>query len=144
MANRTTTRPLAPIEKKAVAGPTAAVLGGYIVWLVFTIWPNLKTYVTPEAAAQMPVVVGGILAALAAYVAPHTSRPDLPSVQPAPAQALGGQGGQSSFRSGTGQTHIVVHGGDPVSPSGGAGGGGVPLRPGPDSTPEAGGAWPAE
>jgi len=66
-----------PVESKAVAGPTTAALVGYISWAIITFVPGVKDNVPADLQGQIPVVVGAVLAAIAAYYAPHTHRPDL-------------------------------------------------------------------
>lgn len=149
MAQRTTTRQSGPIETKPVVGVSTTILIGYVLTLVFQIWPNLRQYVTPEVSQQLPIVIGGVLGAIAAYWAPHTHRPDLPPVIP-PAITGGGSGGgeyarepspaasgsASSFHSDTGEVNVIAHGGAPARPSAAFGGGGASS-----STPDEG-AWP--
>jgi hypothetical protein len=142
MAKGTTTRASGPIETKPVVGLTTAVLIGYALSITFAIWPNLRTYVTPEVSQQLPIVIGGIIGAIAAYKAPHTHRPDLVPVQPAPGQ----RSGNTAFipRSGTGSTNVITHdsGAAPTALSATGGGGGT-SSPGPTpGGPGPGRAWP--
>lgn len=71
-----------PIETKPAAGLSATVVIGYALALVFAIWPNFAARVPDDLKLQLPVVIGAILGAAAAYFAPHTNRPDLPPVVP--------------------------------------------------------------
>jgi hypothetical protein len=67
----------APIESKAVAGPTTAVIIGYICWAILTFVPHAATAIPADLQGQLPVVIGAVFGAIAAYRAPHTHRPDL-------------------------------------------------------------------
>jgi len=70
------------IETKAAAGPTTALIAGYISWAVIEFVPGVKNNVPADLQSQLPVVIGAALGWLAAYRAPHTHRPDLPPLEP--------------------------------------------------------------
>jgi hypothetical protein len=69
--------PGGPIESKAVAGPLATFLGGYLAWALLYFVPGLDTTFPDDIKGQLPFVFAGALAALAAWLAPHTDRPDV-------------------------------------------------------------------
>ena len=81
-----------PIETKTQAGAISAAASGVILWL-------LQTYVfkgnMPQGIESLVyLIVPGVLAGAAAYLAPHTPRPDLapvpvtaPPLPPAPPAA---------------------------------------------------------
>lgn len=80
---------MGPIEQKAVAGPGGALVFGYAAWAAISYIPVVKTWFPADIQAQIPVYIGFLFAGLAAYLAPHTHRPDLPVPPPkqtAPAQ----------------------------------------------------------
>ena len=64
----------APIETKAVAGPFVTLLAGYTAWALLYFVPGLDTALPSDIKGQLPVVVAGLLAAIATYLAPHTDR----------------------------------------------------------------------
>lgn len=66
-----------PIEQKAVAGPTATLIAGYISWALITYIPGAKDTFPADIQAQLPVFVAFVISAIAAYFAPHTHRADL-------------------------------------------------------------------
>jgi hypothetical protein len=77
-----------PIEQKAVAAPTATLLATQGLWLMFKLWPAARS-VFPDATDQLQLVslAATVFTGAAAYLAPHTPRPDLPlpkSVLPQP------------------------------------------------------------
>jgi hypothetical protein len=76
-----------PIETKPAAGLSVNAIIGYGVALTFALWPSLASRIPTDLQLQLPVVLGTILGALAAYRAPHTHRPDLEPVLP-PAQPV--------------------------------------------------------
>lgn len=67
-----------PIEQKAVAGPAVALVAGYLATVLFSAVPWLRDHLTPDQREEIPVIIAFALSALAAYLAPHTHRPDLP------------------------------------------------------------------
>lgn len=69
----------APIETKPFAGLGTNGVIGYIVALVFVLWPSFANRIPEDMQLQLPVVIGTVLGAVVAYFAPHTSRPDLGS-----------------------------------------------------------------
>jgi len=77
-----------PIEAKAVAGPSTAAVAGYIAWAVITFVPWVRDNLPEDLQGQLPVVIGAALAAIVAYRAPHTSRPDLAPGEPQPVQLI--------------------------------------------------------
>lgn len=72
-----------PIEAKPVAGMSTVAVIGYIVALVFVLWPSLASQIPMNLQLQLPVVIATVLGSLASYYAPHTNRPDLGAVVPA-------------------------------------------------------------
>lgn len=86
----------APIEQKAVAGPAATLVAGYLSGLLIEIIPWLKDNLTPDQQQNLPVVIAFALSLAAAYLAPHTRRPDLEEVTPPPKETgNGGTGGDA-------------------------------------------------
>lgn len=73
-----------PIEAKPVAGLSTNAVVGYLIALVFAIWPNFAARIPDDLKLQLPVVIGTVLGAAFAYFAPHTNRPDLVTVVPPP------------------------------------------------------------
>jgi hypothetical protein len=73
--------PGGPIEQKAVAGPFMTLIAGYLSGLAIEVIPWLKDNLTPDQQQNLPVVIAFLLSALAAYLAPHTSRPDLQAAE---------------------------------------------------------------
>lgn len=72
-----------PIEAKAAAAPTVTLIAGYLAGLLIQIVPWLKDNLTPDQVQNLPIIIAFGLSALAAYLAPHTHRPDLaPPVEP--------------------------------------------------------------
>jgi hypothetical protein len=67
----------APIEQKAVAGPSAGFVIGYLCTILIAAVPWLNKHLTADQQQQLPIVLGFLFAAVAAYLAPHTHRPDL-------------------------------------------------------------------
>ena len=74
----------APIEAKAVAAPSVTLVAGYLSAVLIQTVPWLRDNLTPDQQANVPIVLAFALSALAAYLAPHTHRPDLAPVTPAP------------------------------------------------------------
>lgn len=73
-----------PIEQKAVAAPAVTLAAGYLSGLLIEVVPWLKDNLTADQQQNLPVIIAFILSAAAAYLAPHTHRPDLAPVQPPP------------------------------------------------------------
>ncbi|HYK70450.1 MAG TPA: hypothetical protein VEV45_21070 [Streptosporangiaceae bacterium] len=71
-----------PIEQKAVAGPTTALIAGYLSTILISAVPWLHDHLTPDQQQSLPIIIAFLLSAAAAYLAPHTHRPDLVAVQP--------------------------------------------------------------
>lgn len=69
----------APIETKPVAQLSTNAIIGYVVALVFILWPSFANRIPEDMQLQLPFVIGAVLGAVVAYFAPHTSRPDLGS-----------------------------------------------------------------
>jgi hypothetical protein len=72
------------IEQKAAAAPSAALVAGYLSGLAIQVFPWLRDNLTPDQKQALPVVIAFLLSAAAAYLAPHTHRPDLTPVAPPP------------------------------------------------------------
>jgi hypothetical protein len=66
-----------PIEQKAVAGPATALVAGYLSAILVSAVPWLHDHLTPDQQQSLPVIIAFLLSAAAAYLAPHTHRPDL-------------------------------------------------------------------
>jgi hypothetical protein len=66
-----------PIEQKAVAAPFTTLIAGYLSSLLITTVPWISQHLTPDQQQTLPVIIAFALSALAAYLAPHTDRPDL-------------------------------------------------------------------
>jgi hypothetical protein len=66
-----------PIEQKAAAAPTATLIGGYLAALLIQTVPWLADNLTADQKLNLPIILAFLLSAVAAYWAPHTSRPDL-------------------------------------------------------------------
>lgn len=74
----------APIEQKAVAGPSVALVAGYLSTILIEAIPWLSDHLTADQQQTLPVIIAFLLSSVAAYLAPHTHRPDL---LPPPVQA---------------------------------------------------------
>jgi hypothetical protein len=70
------------IETKVAAGSFAGILSGLITWALVAYVPAFKSGLPPQVAVFLPVAVAWLLSTGAAYLAPHTHRPDLTPVQP--------------------------------------------------------------
>lgn len=68
-----------PIETKAAAAPSVTLIAGYLSGLLIEVIPWLKDNLTADQQQNLPVIIAFGLSALAAYLAPHTHRPDLPA-----------------------------------------------------------------
>lgn len=66
-----------PLEQKAVAGPATTLVAGYLSGLAIQIFPWLQNNLTADQKQSLPIIIAFALSALAAYLAPHTHRPDL-------------------------------------------------------------------
>jgi hypothetical protein len=66
-----------PIEQKAVAGPATALVAGYLSAILVSSVPWLHQHLTPDQQQSLPIIIAFLLSAAAAYLAPHTHRPDL-------------------------------------------------------------------
>lgn len=67
-----------PIEQKAVAAPAVTLIAGYLSAVLISAVPWLHDHLTPDQQQSLPVIIAFLLSAVAAYLAPHTHRPDLP------------------------------------------------------------------
>jgi hypothetical protein len=65
------------IETKVGAGSTTLLIAGYLSWALFNFVPWLETNLPSELKSQLPILIAWALASFAAYIAPHTHRPDL-------------------------------------------------------------------
>jgi hypothetical protein len=72
------------VETKVAAGSATTIISGYIAWILVTYVPGIKDTIPLDLQGQLPVVVAFALASIAAYFAPHTSRPDLTTTMPIP------------------------------------------------------------
>ena len=79
---------LGPLEVKAAAGPSTTLVAGYLSALAIETIPWLRDNLTPDQQANLPIILAFALSALAAYLAPHTHRPDLAPVTPAPVRVI--------------------------------------------------------
>jgi hypothetical protein len=66
-----------PIEQKAVAGPVTTLVAGYLSSVLITAVPWISSHLTTDQQQNIPIIIAFALSAVAAYFAPHTSRPDL-------------------------------------------------------------------
>jgi len=66
-----------PIEQKAVAAPATALVAGYLSTILISAVPWLHDHLTPDQQNSLPIIIAFLLSAVAAYLAPHTHRPDL-------------------------------------------------------------------
>jgi hypothetical protein len=66
-----------PFETKAVAAPSATLVFGYLSGLLIEVVPWLKDNLTADQQQNLPIVLAFLASLLAAYLAPHTHRPDL-------------------------------------------------------------------
>jgi hypothetical protein len=71
-----------PIEQKAAAAPAATLGFGYVMALLIETVPWLRDNLSPDQKLNLPIVVAFLASALAAWLAPHTDRPDLQPVEP--------------------------------------------------------------
>jgi hypothetical protein len=73
-----------PIEQKAAAAPAVTLVAGYLSALLIETVPWLSDNLTPDQQQNLPIILAFALSALAAWLAPHTHRPDLaPPAAPA-------------------------------------------------------------
>jgi hypothetical protein len=77
-----------PIEAKAAAGPSVTLIAGYLSGVLISAWPWLNDHLTADQQQNLPIIIAFALSALAAYLAPHTHRPDLTPVEPPARHAL--------------------------------------------------------
>ena len=73
---------LGPIEQKAAAAPAVTLVAGYLSALLIETVPWLSDNLTPDQQQNLPIILAFALSALAAWLAPHTHRPDLEPVAP--------------------------------------------------------------
>lgn len=71
-----------PIETKPAASLSTVAVVGYIVGLVFVLWPSLADKIPADYQQQLPNVIAVVIGAFVAYFVPHTNRPDLTTVEP--------------------------------------------------------------
>jgi hypothetical protein len=77
------------IEQKAVAAPAVTLVAGYLSAVLISAVPWLHDHLTADQQQNLPIVIAFILSGVAAYVVPHTHRPDLaPVVAPPPPRVL--------------------------------------------------------
>jgi len=89
----TPSAPSAGVETKVAAGSAVTIIAGYIAWALVTYVPGLKNTFPLDLQGQLPVIVAFALSSVAAYLAPHTPRPDLtPAPVPAPDPLPAGSG----------------------------------------------------
>jgi hypothetical protein len=79
----TPSAPSAGVETKVAAGSAVTIIAGYIAWALVTYVPGLKNTFPLDLQGQLPVIVAFALSSVAAYLAPHTPRPDLTGLVPA-------------------------------------------------------------
>lgn len=72
----------APVETKVKAGTAVGGLTGVVVWALVTYVPAFKNGIPEPIMDALPFVLAWLGHTVAAYRAPHTSRPDL-TVTPA-------------------------------------------------------------
>jgi predicted lysophospholipase L1 biosynthesis ABC-type transport system permease subunit len=74
----------APIESKVTAGSASAAAAGVALWALQT-WVFKSTAVPDGVVSLVYLIIPGVIAGVAGYLAPHTHRPDLtPAPAPAP------------------------------------------------------------
>lgn len=117
-----------PIETKPAASLSTVAVVGYIVGLVFVLWPSLAAKIPADYQQQLPNVIAVVIGAFVAYFVPHTNRPDLTTVQPfteaeieqirygMAQRTIYGVGGKG------GALHVFPEEGDTTGGGGGAGG----------------------
>ena len=71
-----------PIEQKAVAAPFTTLVAGYLTSVLITAVPWISQHLTADQQQNLPIIIAFLLSAVAAYLAPHTHRPDLATVPP--------------------------------------------------------------
>ena len=71
----------APLEAKTQAAGVAGVVSGALIWILQTY--VFKGTVDPGLVSLIYAAVPGVLAFAAAWLAPHTHRPDLTPAPPA-------------------------------------------------------------
>jgi hypothetical protein len=65
-----------PIETKVAAGGAVSALTGVITWVLTTYVPAFQNGLPAPLAAFLPYLVSVVAGTVAAYLAPHTNRPD--------------------------------------------------------------------
>jgi hypothetical protein len=97
-----TTVPAVPpiaLEVKVAAGSLVTVISGIVTWTLVAWVPAFHSGVPQEVQDIIPVIVAWIVGTIAAYLAPHTNRPDIPATgvktgaETLPLSAGGGVGG---------------------------------------------------
>jgi hypothetical protein len=79
------------------------LVAGYLSALLVSAVPWLHDHLTADQQASLPIIIAFLLSALAAYLAPHTHRPDLsPDL---PAALLGALAAEAGTHGGGGQAH---------------------------------------
>ena len=74
------------VESKVVAGSFAGVVTGLLTWALVTYIPAFRNGIPDQLAPFIPVIAAWLCSTAAAYLAPHTHRPDLPAPVLKPAQ----------------------------------------------------------
>lgn len=73
------------VETKVAAGSATVLISGYIAWALITFVDNWQHTIPMDLQAQLPFIIAWFLSSTAAYLAPHTHRPDLLPAAPSPA-----------------------------------------------------------
>jgi hypothetical protein len=73
------------IETKVKAGTLTSAATGIIVWALVSFVPAFKDGVPETLRDAIPFILTAVGGAIASYLAPHTSRPDLRAAKPSPA-----------------------------------------------------------
>lgn len=77
----------APVETKVKAGAAAGGLTGAVAWALVSFVPAFHNGVPQPVVDVLPFVLAWVGHVAAAYIAPHTARPDInvePAEEPAP------------------------------------------------------------
>jgi hypothetical protein len=65
-----------PVETKTAAGASVTALTGVVTWILVTYVPAFHSGLPVPLATFLPYVIGTVAGAVAAYLAPHTTRAD--------------------------------------------------------------------
>jgi hypothetical protein len=68
---------VAAVETKVKAGFAGGTAAGVVTWLLVAYVPAFHDGLPPAVAALLPVVLSVLASAVSAWMAPHTSRPQV-------------------------------------------------------------------